>query len=894
MDASRRMGLTILVNGSRRQVSAEYDRSLLEVLRDELGLTGTKLGCGEGVCGACTVLIGGRPVTACTTAVGAVEGRQVTTIEGLAEDGTLHPVQQAWLETGAIQCGYCTAGWLMATAALLSRGRRLDETRIATDLAGNICRCCTYPRIMQAVHRSAELMAEPDLLLPVPPGNGDASADTGIAFGHGVGSVSCSSAPVVARDPGRQGSAPAFQLLSDGLVTVAGAIGRAVGDNEAPVPNAAWVHVGADGSVTAFTGKAEAGQGTRAALALLVAEELAVRPDTVRLVMGDTSLCPYDAGTFGSRSMRYAAPPLRAAAAAARDMLVGAAAERFGMPAADLVVADGIVTGQAGTPAVAYGELLRGVRRVEPVPTRQRLTPSTAWRIAGRMRPFPGDVDVVTGRKRFPTDLVLPGMLHGRVLRSPAYGARLRKADFSASQAIPGASVICEGNFIGVVANDPGIAQRAIDAIDAVWEYTHQPGRMELSGHLRSNLVSGDEWSTPFLYESGNATAALAAGPVRLQATYSTAYLAHVALEPRSALAAWEDGQLVVWSGTSTPFAVRAALARALGARESEIRVIAPDYGGGFGGREGGAVALEAARLARAVGCPVKVQWSREEEFRCGHLRPAALIDISSSANESGEITGWSFTNINSGSAGIRSPYRIPHQRITYHPADSPLPQGSYRALAATANHFARESHMDELANELGADPLEFRMRNLDDDRLAEVFRAAADRIGWASHRAPDSRHVGIGVGIAGGTEKGGRVATAAEVHVSDGGVLRVKRLVTAFDCGAVINPDGLANQIEGAVIMGLGGGLFEAIDFDDGRILNASLAQYRVPRLADIPQVDVVLLDRPGEPSAGGGETPMVAVAPAIANAIYDAQQIRVRSMPMAPDGRVRTDQVS
>jgi isoquinoline 1-oxidoreductase len=322
--------------------------------------------------------------------------------------------------------------------------------------------------------------------------------------------------------------------------------------------------------------------------------------------------------------------------------------------------------------------------------------------------------------------------------------------------------------------------------------------------------------------------------------------------------------------------------------------VIAPDYGGGFGAMQGGAVAVEAARLARVVGCPVKVQWSREEEFRSGHLRPAALIDISSSANEAGEITGWSFTNINSGSAGILSPYRIPHQRIAYHPADSPLPQGSYRGLAATANHFARESHMDEMANELGADPLEFRMRNLDDDRLAEVFRAAADRIGWASHRALDSHHDGTGIGIAGGIEKGGRVATAAEVRVSDGGVLRVKRLVTAYDCGAVINPEGLTNQIEGAVIMGLGGALFEAIDFADGRILNASLAQYRVPRIADVPQVQVVLIDRPGERSAGGGETPMVAVAPAIANAIYDAQQIRVRSMPMAPDGRVRRDQVS
>jgi nicotinate dehydrogenase subunit B len=269
-------------------------------------------------------------------------------------------------------------------------------------------------------------------------------------------------------------------------------------------------------------------------------------------------------------------------------------------------------------------------------------------------------------------------------------------------------------------------------------------------------------------------------------------------------------------------------------------------------------------------------------------------------------LTGWSFTNVNSGQVGILTPYRVPHQQVSYQPADSPLPQGSYRALAATANHFARESHMDELASLIGADPLTFRLRHLDDDRLSAVLVAAAGRLGWDQSGRPAAgstaagraaagttgagRAAGTGLGLALGMEKGGRVATAAQVQVDEAGNLQVLRLVTAFDCGAIVNPDNLVNQIEGAAMMGLGGALFEAIDFADGRILNASLASYRVPRLPDLPEIEVVLLDQPDQPSAGGGETPIVAIAPAIANAVFDACGVRLRSMPLAPDGKVRT----
>jgi isoquinoline 1-oxidoreductase len=327
---------------------------------------------------------------------------------------------------------------------------------------------------------------------------------------------------------------------------------------------------------------------------------------------------------------------------------------------------------------------------------------------------------------------------------------------------------------------------------------------------------------------------------------------------------------------------VRAELAEALGIPEATVRVVVPDTGGGFGGKHAGAVATEAARLARAVGRPVKVRWSRAEEFTEGYLRPAAVIDVRSGV-AGDRITAWEMRNTNSGMFGLVGPYDIPHQRLDYQPADSPLAQGSYRALAATANHFARESHVDELAAALGVDPLELRLTHLTDQRLAAVLRAAAERIDWGRPREP-----GLGVGIAAGVEKGARVATAVEVHVGTDRRPGVVRVVTAFDCGAIVNPDGLSNQVEGALVMGLGGALFEAVRFEAGAISNASLKAYRVPRIGDVPPIEVVLLDRRDLPSVGAGETPMVAIAPAIANAIFAATGVRLRALPLVPDGIV------
>jgi isoquinoline 1-oxidoreductase len=305
--------------------------------------------------------------------------------------------------------------------------------------------------------------------------------------------------------------------------------------------------------------------------------------------------------------------------------------------------------------------------------------------------------------------------------------------------------------------------------------------------------------------------------------------------------------------------------------------------GSAYGGKHTGDAALEAARLARGAGKPVKLVWTREEEFTWAYVRPAGVIEISAGVKRGGSVTAWECHNYNSGASALSTPYDVPNTRHEFHAADSPLRQGSYRALAATANVFARECHMTDLARACGQDALEFRLRNLKDPRLRAVLQACARGFGWGARIASEPGH---GVGIGCGTEKGSYVAACAEVLAERGKAPRVLRVVTAFECGVILNPEHLKNQVEGAVIMSLGGALFEHIDFDRGKILNASLSAYRVPRFRDMPVLHTVLLDRTDIPSAGAGETPMVALAPAVRNAILNATGIQLRSLPLAPSG--------
>jgi isoquinoline 1-oxidoreductase len=652
-----------------------------------------------------------------------------------------------------------------------------------------------------------------------------------------------------------------------------------------------WLHIGPAGAVTVFTGKVEIGQDARTSLAQAVADELRVPFETVRMVMGDTDLTPFDMGTFGSQSTPRMSPQLRRAAVAARAALIGLAARRWGIEPAGLLARDGRIVDPAAKRSLGYGELTAGQQLVATVTDDLTTTPPAEWTVAGRSLPRPTAGDIVTGRHVYPYDMKLPGMLWGRVLRPPAFGARPTSLDTRAAEAMPGVVVVKDApgadgqpDFVGVAAPDAATAARALAEIRAEWARTPQPSAAELFDYLKANPAgggqAGGEERGGGAHVTGDVAAALGAADRTLEGRYTTAYIAHTPLEPRAALAQWQDGKLTVWTGTQRPFGVRTELARAFSIPEARVRVIQPDMGSGYGGKHTGETAIEAARLAKAAGKPVKVNWTREEEFTWAYFRPAALIEIRSASGRNGKLTAWEFHNYNAGTAGLATPYVVPNQLVQYHPARSPLRQGSYRALAATANHFARETHMDELAHLLGVDPLELRLRNLSDDgaaRLRHVFQAAAERFGWG-HRPPAGR----GYGIAGGTEKGSFIATCAEVEAAPGGEVRVVRLVTAFDCGPVVNPANLRNQIEGAAIMGIGGTLFEAIDFADGRILNPRLSSYRVPRFRDVPVLETILVDRKDVPPAGAGETPIVGIAPAIGNAIFAATGKRLRSLPL------------
>jgi nicotinate dehydrogenase subunit B len=652
-----------------------------------------------------------------------------------------------------------------------------------------------------------------------------------------------------------------------------------------PQEIAAWLHIGEDSGVTAYTGKVEIGQNIRTSLAQVVAEELRCPVGSVRMVMADTAAVPFDGGTVGSRSMPAMAPQLRRAAAAAREALIDLAAERTRIDRSSLRVADGKVSGPSGKPSFAFGELTKGQKLARAIRGDLPTTPADMWTVAGTSVPKVDGKEFVTGTHQYASDIRREGMLFGKVLRPPAYRVKLTSVDTKAAEALPGVTVVRDRDFIGVVAPTEHAATTALAAIKAEWQTVPQPSSEELFTHLKERagrgggggFGGGRGGGGP----QGNVEAGLKAADKTVKETYTIAYIAHVPLEPRAAVAEWDGDRLTVWTGTQRPFGVRDDVARAVGVPADRVRVIVPDMGSGYGGKHRVETAAEAARLARAAGKPVKVVWTREEEFSWAYFRPAGVIEVSAGARADGTLTAWEFYNYNSGGSALATPYTVPNRRVEFLSTDSPLAQGSYRALASTANNFARESVMDELAHALGIDPLVIRLKNLRNDRLRAVLEAAAKKFGWGK----DKPAAGHGFGLACGTEKGSYVASCAEVEVA-GGQVRVVRVVTAFECGAVVNPEHLVNQVEGCVVMGLGGALFEKIEFRDGKILNGNLSDYRVPRFRDMPVLETVLVDRKDLPSEGAGETPIIAVAPAIGSAIFQATGKRLRSMPLAPDG--------
>src|SRR5581483_7240140 len=540
--------------------------------------------------------------------------------------------------------------------------------------------------------------------------------------------------------------------------------GRGRGTSGAPMTLGPRLRIAADGTVTILTGKIEEGQGPRTELALAAAEELRIPVERVRMMMAHTDLTPNDGTTAGSGTTPRTVPSVRRAAAAARELLLAAHKTDY----ADLAKSPEI--------AAAYKDNL---------PADITLTPASEWHTLGTPRVRTNGRDIVTGTHKYPSDIVLPKMLYGSVLRPPSYGATLESVDLAAARKVQGAIPVRDGEFTGCAAPTRFAARQAVAALasTAQWRGKDHPSSAKLFEHLKEHAESRGREQVKGSLDIGYRSA-----KHRLKATYQTAYIQHAPMETRAAVAEWQDGRLTVWTGTSNPFSVRDALAQAFHVRPEQVRVIVPDMGGGFGGKHTGEAAMEAARLAKQAGRPVSLQWTRAEEFMWAYFRPAALIEVEAALDENGSVVAWDFSNYNSGASALETPYRVPNQRTRYIPSDAPLRQGSYRCLAATANNFARESFMDELAIAAGADALDFRLAHLDNPRIREVLTTAAERFQW--HKRRKERRPNIGIGLACGTEKNSVVAACAEVEVDRAtGTPRLREICEAFECGAVLNP---------------------------------------------------------------------------------------------------------
>jgi nicotinate dehydrogenase subunit B len=644
------------------------------------------------------------------------------------------------------------------------------------------------------------------------------------------------------------------------------------------------IRVEPDGSVIAMSGKVEFGQGIRTGFAQIVADELDVPIERVRVVLADTAQVPVDWGTFGSHSTEQEAPRLRRAAAFARQQLLERAAAFLGVPAQRLDTDAGLVRDGEGK-SVTYADLVRDAPLEGAIPEDVPLRPPERWRYIGRPRPSVDAGEIVTGRARYAADVRLPGMLRGAIARPPVRGATVRSVNDSAVRAMPGvAAVIHDGDLVGVVADREEQARAAVDALDIDWQMPAP--------------ADGGTVVLP-IHEEPGVDDALARAARRIDRTYVCPPIANAPIGPSAAVADVRDGEATVWGSTHRPFSLRDAVAGRLGLPKEKVRFILAFGSGTYGRSSSFDAPMEAAILSARAKRPVLVQWSRAEEFQLSPSRPEAVLEASVALDPSGTIAAWRYdehTNVHTSSGfdprhaaestgrNADPPYRIPVRRVMLHVEPTPLRTANFRSLAASENVFAIESLMDELAHEVGQDPLAFRLRHLDDARLRRVLERTAERADWGKPRG-DRR----GLGIACTAYHGTRVAEVAEVEVAPSGVVRVLRFWAVVDPGLVIDPDGVSNQVEGGIQQSASWTVFEQLRHKNGRVLTSGWDTYRIATFRDAPlAIEVEVASDPNEPSTGVGEPGAVPAAAAIANAVFAACGARVRELPLSPE-RVR-----
>jgi len=660
--------------------------------------------------------------------------------------------------------------------------------------------------------------------------------------------------------------------------------GRRMG---APYPEDfnAYLLIGADGRVTGYTGKIEAGQGAITSLPQMIADELDVPYQSVDMVMGDTDLCPWDMGTFGSLTTRMFGPALRAAAAEARAVLLELAAEKLKVPKESLSVKDGVVFDQANpSNKVTYGELASGKRIERHITPKPPVKDVKEWAVMGKPFFHKDAVDKVTGKALYAGDIRLPGMLYAKVLRPPAQGAKIRSLDISAAEKVAGIRIVRDGDLVAALHEFPDVAANALDLIKA--EYDVPESKLDeetIFDHLLSVAAEAR-----VVAEGGDLKLGESLAATVFDETYLNGYVAHAPMEPHTALVDVKDGKATVWASTQAPFRVKDEVAQTVGIPPADVHVIMPFVGGGFGGKTRNIQVSQAARLSKIVGKPIQVAWSREDEFFNDSFRPAAVVKIRSGTDASGNIVFWDYGVYFAGDRSAAQFYGIPNHRTVSRgewgggeTGVHPFAVGAWRGPGSNTNVFARESHIDIMAAKAGMGPLEFRMKHLSDERMKRVLQAAADKFGWTPAPLPSRR----GMAIVCADYSGTYIATAAQISVDlrTGGI-QVDRVVCAQDMGQCVNPQGATIQIEGCITMGLGYTLAEEIHFKGGEIRDLNFDTYDLPRFSWLPKIETVLVRNDSLPASGGGEPAIINMGAVVANALFDATGARVRRLPLTP----------
>jgi isoquinoline 1-oxidoreductase len=648
----------------------------------------------------------------------------------------------------------------------------------------------------------------------------------------------------------------------------------------------AFLRIAEDGRATCFTGKIEMGQGIVTSLAQMLADELDVALDSVKMVMGDTDLCPWDQGTFGSMSTRFFGPPLRAAGAEARGVLLELASEQLGRPIGQLVVEDGVVFDRTDKSArVTYGQLAKGKQIVKHLASPPAVKTPTTFKVIGKPTTRRDALDKVTGKAKYAGDIRLEGMLYAKILRPPAHGATLKTVDTSEASKIKGVQVVRDGDLIAVLHEHPDVAEAALSQVKAEFS-TPEPAVDDVSifDHLLKVAPEGQDVSRRGDLAKGEARATAV-----FDNTYLNSYVAHAPMEPHTAVAKIEGKKTTIWASTQSPFGGKDEAAKALGCPPEDVRVITPFVGGGFGGKTRNLQVVEAVRLAKLAGKPVQVAWTRAEEFFDDSFRPAAIVKIKSGITGSGDIAFWDYHVYFAGTRGSEQFYNIADHATVSHgsgwggsPGSHPFATGAWRAPGNNTNTFARESQIDIMAAKAGVDPVEFRLRHLQDEKMRGVLNSAAKAFGWTSAKPSGGRGYGVALGIDSGTF----VAAMAEVEVNETtGAIQVRRVVCAQDMGLCINPEGAKIEMEGCITMGLGYTLAEEIHFKGGDILDRNFGTYQIPRFSWLPKIETIIVEDSNAPAQGGGEPAIITTGAVVANAVYSATGVRLFQLPMTPD---------